>query len=123
VDKTIGYELRCAPPIPMDAEYARDLGYAAVRHLVDDGSAALVTIQGGDLHPLPLAELLDGPTGQGRRRAVDVTTESYEVARRYMVRLGPADFADPRWVDTLAAAGGLSAEDFRNRFARLGYTA
>ena len=30
VDKTIGYELRCAPPIPIDAEYARDLGYAAV---------------------------------------------------------------------------------------------
>ena len=30
VDKTIGYELRCAPPIPFDAEYARDLGYAAV---------------------------------------------------------------------------------------------
>ena len=33
VDKTIGYELRCAPPIPIDAEYARDLGYAAVMHL------------------------------------------------------------------------------------------
>ena len=38
VDKTIGYELRCAPPIPMDAEYARDLGYAAVRHLLEDGT-------------------------------------------------------------------------------------
>ena len=33
VDKTIGYELRCAPPIPFDAEYARDLGYAAVTYL------------------------------------------------------------------------------------------
>src|SRR6185369_4435958 len=119
VDKTIGYELRCAPPIPMDAEYARDLGYAAVRHLVEDGTAALVTIQGGDLHPLPLAELLEGPTGQGRRRAVDVTTESYEVARRYMVRLGPRDFTDAGWVSTLAQAGGLSVEDFRGHFARL----
>ena len=119
VDKTIGYELRCAPPIPMDAEYARDLGYAAVRHVVEDGTAALITIQGGDLHPLPLAELLDGPTGQGRRRAVDVTTESYEVARRYMVRLGPADFADAEWAAKLAAASGLSAEDFRGHFARL----
>jgi len=119
VDKTIGYELRCAPPIPMDAEYARDLGYAAVRHLVEDGTAALVTIQGGDLHPLPLAELLEGPTGEGRRRAVDVTTESYEVARRYMVRLGPPDFADAGWAATLAEAGGLSVEDFRSHFARL----
>jgi 6-phosphofructokinase 1 len=37
VDKTIGYELRCAPPLPMEAEYARDLGYAAVRNLVAGG--------------------------------------------------------------------------------------
>jgi 6-phosphofructokinase 1 len=122
VDKTIGYELRCAPPIPMDAEYARDLGYAAVRHVVEVGTAALVTIQGGDLHPLPLAELLDGPAGQGRRRAVDVTTESYEVARRYMVRLGPADFADAEWEGKLAAAGGLSVDDFRGHFGRLAAT-
>ena len=31
VDKTIGYELRCAPPIPYEAEFARDLGFTAVR--------------------------------------------------------------------------------------------
>jgi 6-phosphofructokinase 1 len=120
VDKTIGYELRCAPPIPMDAEYARDLGYAAVRHLVEDGTPALVTVEGGGLHPIPLAELLEGPAGAGRRRSVDVTTESYEVARRYMVRLEPRDFADADWVAKLAAAGGLSAGAFRGHFARLG---
>ena len=28
--KNIGYELRCAPPIPFDIEYTRDLGYSAV---------------------------------------------------------------------------------------------
>src|SRR5688572_30508296 len=119
VDKTIGYELRCAPPIPFDAEYARDLGYAAVSYLLQGGSAALVTIQGGEFHPLPFAEVLDGPTGQGRRRAVDVTTESYEVARKYMVRLEPRDFADEAWVAALAEAGGLSADAFREHFARL----
>src|SRR5580693_4626102 len=26
--KNIGYELRCAPPIPFDIEYTRDLGYS-----------------------------------------------------------------------------------------------
>src|SRR5918999_1541017 len=56
VDKTIGYELRCAPPIPFDAEYARDLGYAAVRHLLNGGSGDLITIQGGEFMPLPFAE-------------------------------------------------------------------
>ena len=30
IDKDLGYELRCADPIPFDAEYTRDLGYAAV---------------------------------------------------------------------------------------------
>jgi len=119
VDKTIGYELRCAPPIPMDAEYARDLGYAAVSYLLQGGSAALVTIQGGEFHPLPFAEVLDGPTGKGRRRAVDVTTESYEVARKYMVRLEPRDFADDAWVAALAAAGGFSKDGFLGHFARL----
>ena len=28
IDKDLGYELRCADPIPFDAEYTRDLGYA-----------------------------------------------------------------------------------------------
>src|SRR5437773_11633356 len=31
IDKDLGYELRCADPIPFDAEYTRDLGYGAVK--------------------------------------------------------------------------------------------
>jgi len=119
VDKTIGYELRCAPPIPIDAEYARDLGYAAVIHLLGGGSDALVTIQGGEFEPIPFSEVIDPTTGKGRRRAVDVTTESYQIARKYMVRLGPRDFAQPEWVEKLAAAGGYSADEFRRHFGRL----
>jgi ATP-dependent phosphofructokinase / diphosphate-dependent phosphofructokinase len=119
VDKTIGYELRCAPPIPFDAEYARDLGYAAVMHLVAGGSGALITIQGGEFQPIPLEDVLDRGTGKGRRRAVDVTTESYHVAREYMVRLGARDFADEAWLAKLAAAGGLTVDAFRARFSRL----
>jgi 6-phosphofructokinase len=118
VDKTIGYELRCAPPIPFDAEYARDLGYAAVTYLSSGGSGALVTIQGGEFEPIPLSKIIDSATGRGRRRAVDVTTESYHVAREYMVRLGARDFADEAWLAALAKAGGLSTHEFRERFAQ-----
>lgn len=120
VDKTIGYELRCAPPIPFDAEYARDLGYAAVIYLMQGGSG-LVTIRGGEFQPLPFSELIDPSTGQGRRRAVDVTTESYHVAREYMVRLGPRDFEDEAWVAKLAAAGGYAVEEFRSHFGRFAH--
>jgi 6-phosphofructokinase 1 len=117
VDKTIGYELRCAPPIPFDAEYARDLGYAAVTYLLEGGSGALVTTRGGDSAPIPLADVVDA-NGAGRRRPVDVTTESYQVAREYMVRLGPRDFTDAVWVSTLAKAAGLEEAAFRLKFGR-----
>jgi 6-phosphofructokinase 1 len=120
VDKTIGYELRCAPPIPFDAEYARDLGYAAVTYLLRGGSGAVVTIQGGEFAPIPFAEVLD-PSGAGQRRPVDVTTESYQVAREYMVRLGPRDFTDPARVASLAKAAGLSEDAFRARFGQFAH--
>jgi 6-phosphofructokinase len=117
VDKTIGYELRCAPPIPLDAEYARDLGYAAVTHLLDGGSGAIITIQEGEFIAIPFADVID-IRGVGRRRAVDVTTESYAVAREYMVRIGSGDFDDPAWVAVLAQAGGLDERRFREKFGR-----
>ena len=34
VAKNIGYELRCADPIPFDMEYTRDLGYCAAKYLL-----------------------------------------------------------------------------------------
>jgi 6-phosphofructokinase len=119
VDKTIGYELRCAPPIPYDAEYARDLGYAAFRHLHGGGSGTIITIQGGEFRPVPFGEVIDAETGRGRQRFVDVDTESYQVARDYMVRIGKKDFADETWVAKLAAAAGSSPEEFVARFGSL----
>jgi ATP-dependent phosphofructokinase / diphosphate-dependent phosphofructokinase len=116
VDKTIGYELRCAPPIPYDAEYARDLGYAAFKHLYDGGAGAVMTIQGGEFRAVPFEEVVDPSTGRGRQRFVDVDTESYQVARDYMVRIGEKDFRDDDWVAKLAETAGLSVADFVSRF-------
>ncbi len=119
VTKTIGYELRCAAPLPMEAEYARDLGFAAVRHLVDDGGGAVVTIQAGAPRFVPLADCVDASTGRGRQRAVDVTSENYQVARAYMVRLEREDLADDARVADLARAGALEPNALRRHFARL----
>src|SRR6266536_4434524 len=118
VDKTIGYELRCAPPIPYDAEHARDLGYAAVTYLMAGGSGAMITMQNGEFNPVPFSAVIDPATGRGKSRGVDVTSESYQVARDYMVRIGPKDFTDDVWVEKLAKAGGMDSTEFRTHFAK-----
>ncbi len=116
VTKDIGYELRCAKPVPFDVEYTRALGYGAVRYLLDGGSGALIAVSGGRVRPVKLAELQDPSTGRVRVRMVDVTSESYRVARAYMTRLEPPDFEEPD-LTRLAAQTNLSAADFRKRFA------
>jgi 6-phosphofructokinase 1 len=118
VDKTIGYELRCAPPIPYDAEHARDLGFAAVSYLFAGGSGAVVTMQNGEFTPVPFAAMLDAE-GRGVLRAVDTTSERYQVARDYMVRLHARDFRDEAWIEQLAKAAGMDAAAFKTQFAKL----
>ena len=92
VTKDIGYELRCAPPIPFDAEYTRDLGYGAITFLLNGGTDALITMHEAKLIPIPFDEMIDPMTGKTAVRMVDVNTESYAVARKYMIRLGAEDF-------------------------------
>jgi 6-phosphofructokinase 1 len=118
-DKNVGYELRCADPIPYDAEYCRDLGYGAVRFLVDGGSGAMVSVQGGRLVPIPFDDLVEPGTGKTRVRLVDVNSEGFRVARAYMIRLEADDFAHAAWVDRLADAAKLSPGAFRQRFEYL----
>lgn len=118
VTKDIGYELRCAKPVPFDVEYTRTLGYGAVRYLLSGESGALIALSGGRVVPVHLADLQDPATGRVRVRMVDVTTESYDVARNYMIRLEPGDLQEPR-LSRLAARTNLRPEQFRERFARL----
>ncbi len=116
-NKDIGYELRCADPIAFDAAYCRDLGYHAVRFLAGGGSGAMVTVQDGRLVPVPFATMRT-PEGRTRVRNVDPASESYRVAREYMLRLEPDDFRDPAWVERIAEAGGTTSDELRARFER-----
>jgi 6-phosphofructokinase 1 len=113
--KDIGFELRCAKPIPFDAEYTLTLGYGAVRYLLGGGSGALIALAGGRVVPLKLEDLTDPATGRIRPRRVDVTTESYEVARSYMIRLEAADLKEPA-LSRLSAQTALSPAAFAARF-------
>ncbi len=118
--KTIGYELRCAPPIPFDAEYCRDLGFAAVRYLKSGESNAMVSIQGGNLVPLPFSTIRDPETGKTRVRLVDTTSSGYRVAREYMIRIDASDFERPERIARLAAAARMEPDAFVARFGHLG---
>src|SRR3989442_11061657 len=86
-EKNIGYELRCADPIPFDMEYTRDLGYCAAKYLDEGGNAMMVTIENGCFRPLPFSQMVDPRTGKTKIRMVDVESERYKIARRYMIRL------------------------------------
>ena len=118
VAKDIGYELRCAKPLPFDVEYTRTLGYGAVRYLLGGGSGALIALAGGRVMPVEFGELLDPNTGRIRVRTVDISTESYEVACSYMIRLEAQDFEEPL-LSRLAAHTQLSATAFKARFLPL----
>ncbi|CAN5362197.1 diphosphate--fructose-6-phosphate 1-phosphotransferase [soil metagenome] len=119
VAKNIGYELRCADPIPLDMEYTRDLGYLAAKYLLSGGSNAMISVQGGHFVPIPFGEMLDAETGKTRVRLVDVRSERYAIARRYMIRLRRDDFEDPHELAKFAATARMSLQEFRSEFQDL----
>jgi ATP-dependent phosphofructokinase / diphosphate-dependent phosphofructokinase len=117
--KNIGYELRCVDPIPLDMEYARDLGYCAAKYLLAGGNAAMISIQGGHFVPVPFKDMMDPDTGRTRVRLVDITSTRYAIARRYMIRQRRDDFDDPHELAKLANTANLSEEEFRRQFEYL----
>jgi ATP-dependent phosphofructokinase / diphosphate-dependent phosphofructokinase len=119
VAKNIGYELRCADPIPFDMEYTRDLGYCAAKYLLSGGSEVMVSMQGGHFVPIPFADLLDPETGRTRVRLVDIASTRYAIARRYMIRLRRDDFEDPHELAKFAATAGMTLQEFRKQFEDL----
>ena len=114
--KNIGYELRCADPIPFDMEYTRDLGYCAAKYLLGGGNAAMIWMQGGHFVPIPFSEMIDTETGRTRVRLVNINSTRYAIARRYMIRLRRDDFEDPHELAKFAATAGVSLQEFRKQF-------
>jgi 6-phosphofructokinase len=119
VSKNIGYELRCADPIPFDMEYTRDLGYCAARHVIEGGTEALISIQRGRFVPVPFAQIMDPVSGRMRVRMVDVASDRYKIARSYMLRLKAEDLEDRVELAHLATAANMTPAEFKQRFGYL----
>ncbi|MSU58968.1 MAG: 6-phosphofructokinase [Pedosphaera sp.] len=122
IDKDLGYELRCADPVPFDAEYTRDLGYGAVKFLLSpaaDKFGAVISFVDGEMMPLQFEKMLNPQTGRFNVRKVNVDGESYECAVHYMIRLEKDDFEDVAQLDRLAATVSMTPEQFKARFGYL----
>jgi hypothetical protein len=122
IDKDLGYELRCADPIPFDAEYTRDLGYGAVKFLKSDECTkygAVISFIGGKLQPIPFENIINPTTRRMKTRIVDVKSEGFECARRYMIMLDKSDIQDPIKLDALAKSLNWTSEQFKKRFSYL----
>jgi ATP-dependent phosphofructokinase / diphosphate-dependent phosphofructokinase len=123
--KNIGYELRCAPPLPFDIAYTRDLGYGAIDYLRSlyregrDEIGAMITIEQEQMVPMPFGSFTDPETGRPRIRQVNIHSGSYKVATEYMIRLEGEDLEDPEKLEPIAKAAGVTSEEFRERYGYL----
>jgi 6-phosphofructokinase 1 len=119
VSKNIGYEVRCADPVPFDMEYTRDLGYCAARYIIDGGGGALISMQRGRFVPVPFDQIMDPTTGRMRVRMVDVESDRYKIARSYMLRIKASDLEDRVELARLAQAANMKPTEFKARFGHL----
>jgi len=123
VPVSLGYELRCADPIPFDIDYTRTLGSGAVRFLIGDAVAdrslagGLVCLEDGRLRILPFEEVQGTQTGRIMTRMVDVQSEHYRVAREYMIRMRRSDLDDVAILSRLKAEAMMSADRLSERLS------
>lgn len=125
VSHTLGYELRSADPTPADMAYCRDLGYGAIRMLLDTRrslpNGAMVTLVNGNLVPMDFHEMIDPQTNRTRVRMVNTQSLSYRVARAYQIRLEKADLDNPEMLEKLAAAAKLPPDEFKQKYGHATY--
>jgi 6-phosphofructokinase 1 len=123
VEINIGYVLRCADPIPFDQEYTRDLGYNAVRYLLDRDPEyrgnAMITVDDGKLCPLKFEDMIDPKTKKTEVRFVNIESDSYRVARNYMVRLEKEDLNDVELLGKMSKAMKMENKTFIEKYGYL----
>mgnify|MGYP000057316157 CR=1 FL=1 len=114
-----GYELRCADPIAYDIDYTRSLGEAAVTFLLNEGSHATVTIQQGQMVPIPFAQMMDPSTGRTEVRKVNTDSFVFRSARKFMIRLTSDDAEDEILLGKMAAQTNLTLDQFKAKYGYL----
>ncbi len=122
VTHMLGYELRSADPTPFDMSYCRTLGHGCIQLLHDQHEgrlgACMVTLIDAEIVPMTFESMVDPDTNRTRVRRVDTTSQQYNVARAYMIRLERADLDRPDSLKRLSEQGAMTPDTFRDRYQR-----
>jgi ATP-dependent phosphofructokinase / diphosphate-dependent phosphofructokinase len=119
VKYVLGYELRCAPPCVYDIEYTRNLGGAAVDFLLGGGSDSVITLQKGQIVPIPYTQIIDPVTGKTEVRMVNLNGFLYKSAYKFMTCLKPEHAYLPNLQEKLASLTNLNEAEFTDRYGYL----
>ncbi|MEK7214963.1 MAG: 6-phosphofructokinase, partial [Chloroflexota bacterium] len=65
---------------------------------------------------IPFSDITDAATGRIRVRRIDIGSEHYDVARRYMIRLERSDLTDAEELAALACTAGMEPEAFARQY-------
>jgi hypothetical protein len=95
------------------------LGYCAARFLAEGGTGAVVAMIQGSFQSVPFDSIMDPTTGRMRVRMVDISSDRYMIARRYMLRLRQDDFEDSALLAGCARVMGISIDEFQQQFEYL----
>lgn len=119
VKQMLGYELRCAPPCAFDIEYTRILGRAAVDFLLAGGTNAIITLQRGEIVPIPFDEMISPETGRTKIRMVNIDSLRYKSVYQFMTRLKPEHVRDDALMEKLAGLAKMTPDEFKDRYCYL----
>jgi 6-phosphofructokinase 1 len=117
VDKNVGYELRCGSPVAFDRIYTQQLGCGVIDALIEGSNGIMITRQHDDLVPVNFEDIIDPETGKTKIRMVDTSYLTYQVARKYMIRLSEKDLKNREFVELMAAQTNLSSEQLVSELA------
>ena len=78
----------------------------------------MISIQTGKMVPIFFSEILHPKTGTTRIRYVNINTEAYEVAEKYMIKLTKEDFENPEQIRKLSHIANMKPAEFVDYFSK-----
>ncbi len=116
--ENLGYIMRCNPPVGFDKEYCRKLGWGAFDYFLRGGKNALITVQNGQVVPIPFEKALN-ERGRIPNREISTDSVEYRMSLTYQIRLMKRDFHNKEFLDKMVSMTNITEDKFTKRFGPL----